>query len=394
MGPLEGLKVLDLSRVIAGPYCSMLLGDLGADIVKVERPDGEGTRNIEPTVGKDSLFFMAFNRNKRSMTLNFRNKSGQETLRKLVGQADVLLENFRPGTMEKMGCSWEVIHEVNPRLIMARISGYGHEGPKSDRIAIDPVIQAASGLMSMTGPKEGPPTMMGVTVVDHATAMYATVAITAALQARHSSGTGQMVRVNLMDSALSLLQPSIPEYQLFGNKPAKIGAADRFGAPVNSYETKDGKKIQIAAGGAMHFPRFLDAIKMSHLISDPRFMEGSNRLKNAEALDAEIAPWIRARSAEEILEIMVAASVPCDIVAEITDVVSDPHLKERGQIIEVDHPDVGQFKMQGFFAKFSETEMALRYGVPSVGQHTNEVLSEWLGHDAESISRLREEGAL
>jgi crotonobetainyl-CoA:carnitine CoA-transferase CaiB-like acyl-CoA transferase len=391
MGPLEGLKVIDLSRVIAGPYCSMLLGDLGADIIKIEKPGGEGTRSLEPTAGGDSSFFMVFNRNKRGMTLNFRNEKGQETLRKLIAKADILLENFRPGTMEKMGCSWEVLHELNPKLIMARVSGYGHEGPKSDRVAVDPVVQAASGLMSMTGQKDGPPTMMGVTVVDHVTALYATIAITSALQVRHSSGKGQLVRVNLMDSALSLLQTSIPDFQLFGKQAGRIGAADRFGAPVNSYETGDGRAIQIAAGGAAFYPRFLEAISMSHLGSDPRFNTGPDRMENAEALDAEIRPWMKARSANEILEVMAAASVPCDIVAQISDVIEDPHLRDRDQIIEVDHPTVGKIQMQGFFARFSETEPTIRYGIPAVGQHTEEVLKEWLGYDEGKIAALRAE---
>lgn len=394
MGPLEGLKVVDLSRIIAGPYCSMLLGDLGADIIKVERPEGEGTRGIEPKAGGDSSFFMAFNRNKRSMTLNFRNKTGQETLRALLAQADILLENFRPGTMEKMDCSWEALHELNPKLIMARISGYGHEGPKSNRIAVDPVIQAASGLMSMTGQKNGPPTMMGVTVVDHATAMYATIGITSALQARHASGKGQLVRVNLMDSALSLLQASIPDYQLFGKEPARVGAADRFGAPVNSYETRDNRSIQIAAGGAAFFPRFAEAINMSHLVLDPRFAEGSDRMKNAAELDEKIKPWVKARSANEILEILADAGVPCDIVAQIADVTADPHLRERDQIIEVDHPNVGKIPMQGFFARFSDTELAMRHGIPAVGQHTDEILKEWLDYDEGKIANLRAESVI
>ena len=394
MGPLEGLRVVDLSRVIAGPYCSMLLGDLGADIIKIERPEGEGTRGIPPTAGGDSSFFMAFNRNKRSMTLNFRNKTGQETLRALIAQADVLLENFRPGTMEKMGCSWEVLHELNPRLIMARVSGYGDEGPKSDRVAIDPVIQAASGLMSMTGQKDGPPTMMGVCVVDHATAMYATIAITAALQSRHVSGKGQLVKVNLMDSALSLLQTSIPDYQLFGKEPVRVGAADRFGAPVNSYETRDNRTIQIAAGGAAFFPRLADAINMPDLVLDPRFSEGSDRMQNAAELDDEIRPWVRERSANEVLEIMAEAGVPCDIVAQISDVTEDEQLNHRDQIIEVDHPNAGRIRMQGFFARFSETKPNMRYGIPAVGQHTEEILKEWLNYDKEKMVYLRTKSAI
>ena len=390
MGPLQGLKVLDVSRYIAGPYCAMLLGDLGADVVKVEKlKTGEETRGIEPLIGGDSLFFMVFNRNKKSVTLNLRDPRGQEILRELAAEADILVENFRPGVMEKMGCGWETLHELNPRLIMARISGYGDEGPNSDRPCFDAVAQAASGLMSMTGSRDGPPTLMGTTVVDHTTALHASLGILAALQARNTTGFGQVVRVALIDSALSMLMTAIPAYQLLGEEAQRFGNRDRFGAPSISYVTSEGARVQIVAGGDSRFARFVEATGLTHLGVDPRFASNAERRANVDALEEEIHPWMGSRTANEVVEIMAKFSVPCAKVAEIADVVADPQLRHRGQIIEIEHAEAGKIPMHGFGTRLSETDLSVRHPIPTAGQHTAEILSEWIDYDREEVAALQ-----
>ena len=390
MGPLQGLKVLDVSRYIAGPYCAMLLGDLGADVVKVEKPKtGEETRTIEPLVGGDSLFVMVFNRNKKSISLNLRDSRGQQILRELAAEADILVENFRPGVMEKMDCGWDRLRALNPRLIMARISGYGHEGPNSDRPCFDAVAQAASGLMSMTGSPDGPPTLMGTTVVDHTTALHATIGILAALQARNTTGFGQVVRTALLDSALSMLMTAIPAYKLLGDEAQRFGNRDRFGAPSNSYKTSEGAWVQIVAGGDTRFIRFVEATGLTHLGQDSRFGSNADRRANVDALEEEIRPWMYSRTAKEVVEIMAKFSVPCAKVAEICDVVSDPQLRYREQIIEIEHAVAGKIPMQGFVTRLSETDLSVRHPVPMAGQHTEEVLSEWIGYDRDDVAHLK-----
>jgi CoA:oxalate CoA-transferase len=373
----------------------MLLGDLGADVVKVEKlKTGEETRGIEPLIGGDSLFFMVFNRNKKSVTLNLRDPRGQEILRELAAEADILVENFRPGVMEKMGCGWETLHELNPRLIMARISGYGDEGPNSDRPCFDAVAQAASGLMSMTGSRDGPPTLMGTTVVDHATALHASLGILAALQARNTTGFGQVVRVALIDSALSMLMTAIPAYQLLGEEAQRFGNRDRFGAPSNSYVTSDGARVQIVAGGDSRFARFVEATGLTHLGVDPRFASNAERRANVDALEEEIHPWMGSRTANEVVEIMAKFSVPCAKVAEIADVVADPQLRHRGQIIEIEHAEAGKIPMHGFVTRLSETDLSVRHPIPTAGQHTAEILSEWIDYDREEVAALQSDSVV
>ena len=390
MGPLQGLKVLDVSRYIAGPYCAMLLGDLGADVVKVEKPKtGEETRGIEPLVGGDSLFVMVFNRNKKSVTLNLRDPRGQEVLRELAAEADILIENFRPGIMEKMGCGWETLHKLNSRLIMASISGFGHEGPISGRPCFDAVAQAASGLMSMTGSPDGPPTLMGTTVVDHTTALHTTLGILAALQARNTTGTGQIVRSTLMDSALSLLMTAIPAYRLLGQEAARHGNRDRFGAPSNSYQSSDGALVQIVAGGDARFTRFIEATGLSYLSEDPRFSSNSGRRQNVDSLEQEIEPWMRARTATEIVEIMAEHGIPCAKVVGISEVIDDPQLRYRKQIIDVEHAQAGTIPMQGFVTRLSDTDLSIRHPIPTAGQHTTEVLRDWINYDNNEVEELK-----
>ncbi len=394
-GPLADLKVLDLSRFVAGPFCAMMLGDMGAQVVKVEKPgSGEDIRAVPPLIDGDSLFVIAYNRNKRSLTLDLRSEQGQEILRELVGQADILVENFRPGVMEAMGCGWATLSAINPRLIMARISGYGQDGPHSQRPCFDAIAQAGSGIMELTGDPDGPPTLAGTTVVDHSTGLHAVVGILAAVQARHQSGRGQLVDIALMDSALSLLMTVIPEQAVFGEAATRMGNRDRYGAPSNSFLAADGTYVHIMAGGDPRFGRFCRAIGREDLLADPAYADNAGRKENIEALEAVVAEWVGARSTDEVVAAMEQASVPCGPVHTIADVLANPQLRHRGQIIEVEHAHGEKVPLQGFVAKFSATPSALYHPVPSPGQHNAAVLGEWLGYDETRVAALAEAGTL
>lgn len=392
--PLEGIKVLDLSRFIAGPYCGLLLGDLGADVVKVEKGAGEETRSLHPRVGDESLYTMVFNRNKRGITINFRHPEGQALLRDLAREADILIENFRPGTMEQMGCGWDVLKALNPRLIMVRVSGFGQDGPYAKRPCFDVIGQAMSGLMEMTGQPGGPPTMAGTFIVDYASALYATIGTLAALQARERTGQGQMVDVALLDSAVSFLMTAIPERILLGWESTHHGNRDRYAAPVNTFRAADGAWVHLCPANDGLFARFVRQTGLEHLLQDPRFATHQARMNHIEEIEAEVAQWVGERDADEVVELMEKAGVPTAKVATIGDVIDNPQLRHRDQIIEVEHPKAGKIPMQGLSIQLSDTPMAVRRPAPSIGEHTLEVLEEWLGRDVEDFARLREAGAV
>lgn len=394
-GPLDGIKVLDLSRFIAGPHCGMLLGDLGSEVVKVERPNGgEEGRLSPPTINGESIYVMVYNRNKRGITLNFRDSRAQALLRELARHADVLIENFRPGTMEQMGCSWEVLHEINPRLIMARISGFGQDGPYAQQPCFDVVGQAMSGLMEMTGQPGGPPTMAGSFIVDYCSALYATIGVLGALQHRERTGRGQVVDVALLDSAVSLLMTAIPEYLLLGQLATRTGNRDRYVAPANSYRASDGTWVVLVGGSVAHFPRLVHGLEMEELLQDPRFFTLEARLGHVEEIESVVAGWVGRRTADEVVAAMEEVGIPCTKVATIADVVANPQLKHRRQIVETEHPTAGRVPMQGITIQYSETKAEIRRPAPTLGQHNEEVLSQWLGYSSEKVAQLRAEGVI
>lgn len=388
-GALKGLKVLDLSRFVAGPFCAMMLGDLGADVVKIEKRDGgDEVRRAPPQVAGESLFVMVFNRNKRSVTLDLKHPDGPALLKELAAEADILIENFRPGVMERFGCAWDDLKAVNDRLIMARISGYGQDGPYARRPSFDAIAQAGSGLMEMTGADDGPPTLAGTTVIDHTTGLHATVGILSALHARETTGKGQLVDVALLDSALSLLMTAIPAYSLLGIKPERIGNRDRYGAPSNTFPTGDGHFVHIVAGGDDRFHRFAAAVGLEHLLDDPKYESNDSRLEHVDELEEMVVAWTSSHTCDEIIAAMEEARVPCGKVADIAEVVDNPQLRHRGQIIDVDHPVAGTVPMQGFVHKLSDTPADVRRPAPGAGQHNSEVLADWLGYDADRVRAL------
>lgn len=393
--PFEGLKVLDLSRFIAGPHCGMLLGDLGADVIKIEKPgSGEEARSLPPLVGGESLYLLVYNRNKRSLTLNFRHPKAQDILRDLVRHADVLIENFRPGTMEKMGCGWKELSAINPRLVMTRISGFGQDGPLAQRPGFDGIAQALSGLMSITGDPDGPPTLCGSFLVDYTTALYTTVAILAALHAREKTGRGQVVDTALLDSAVSVLMTAIPQQVMLSQTLTRCGNRDRYSAPANAFEAKDGRWVLLVAGNDVHFPRVVKASGLDHLLEDPRFKTHAGRLENAAAVEEIVAAWVKQHTADEVVELMGQTGAPCAKIATVDEMVRNPQLHHRKQIVEIDHPKAGKVTMHGLTMKLSETPPAIRRPPPVLGEHTAEVLREWLGYTDEQVAGLKTEGVL
>ena len=387
---LSGIKVLDLSRFIAGPHCAMLLGDLGADVVKVERTRaGDDTRSLGPYIAGESIYFMMFNRNKRSLTLNFRNPEAQDLLRRLVLEADVLVENFRPGTMEKMGCGWEDLRKINPRLVMARLSGFGQENSLAAEPCFDGIAQAITGFMDLTGDPKGGPMMAGTFLVDYATALHATIGILAALNHRNNSGEGQVVDVSLIGGATSMLMTAIPEYLVNGRRMTRAGNRDRYAAPANTFKAKDGVWLHMVAGNNAHFPRFARMIAKPELLDDPRFSTLEQRMENVDAIEAIAAEWIGARSADEVLAALRVAELPSARIRTIEEVANDPYMREAGHIVDVVHPRAGVVPMQGPPVGLSTTPTAVRRPPPVLGEHVSEVLHDWLSLDDAEIDRLK-----
>ncbi|WP_316978283.1 CaiB/BaiF CoA transferase family protein [Shumkonia mesophila] len=386
-GCLHGLKVLDISRFIAGPTCAMHLGDLGADVVKVERKAGEETRANLPQLGDQSLYFLTLNRNKRDITLDFRNPADQETLRRLIAKADVLIENFRAGTMEKMGCGWETLHALNPRLIMVRISGFGQDGPLSARPCFDAIAQAMGGVMSLTGQSDGPPTLAGVYVADFATALFATVGTLAALNKRHETGEGQLVEATLLESVISMLMTAIPQQAQLGTSMGRMGNTDRYVAPVNCFQASDGSWVYVQGGTDALFPRLAETLEMPELLEDPRFSTVYLRLDNADVLEGIVAAWVKERTAETVVELMDKAGVPCAKVATMADIIANPQLRARGQLVEIDHPSAGKYLTNGVPVRLSDTPASIRRPPPLLDEHRAEILREWLKEESQLAVR-------
>jgi len=381
--PLAGLRILDLSRFIAGPFCAMQLGDMGADVVKVEkRGTGDDTRLNHPKIAGESTYFLSFNRNKRSIELDFRDPADQETLRRLAATADILIENFRPGTLEKMGCGWDVLQSLNPRLILVRISGFGQDGPFANRACFDVIAQAMGGIMNLTGQPDGPPTMAGTFMVDYSTALYATIGTLCALEARRQTGKGQLVEASLLETSASLLMSAIPDFKQLGQSMSRMGSRDRYTAPVNSFCCSDGDWVYLSAGTDSLFRRFTAAADLMHLLDDPRFATADARLANQDAIEAIVQQWVGLHPAGAVVETMEKAGVPCAKVASISEVTENPQLRHRGQIVDLDHPTVGTYTTHGVAVRLHDTPGRIDRPAPLLGQHSDEVLREWLGETA------------
>lgn len=393
-GSLTGVRVLDLSRALAGPYCSMMLGDMGADVLKVEMPKtGDETRGWGPPfINGESGYFLSVNRNKKGMTLNLKDARGQEILAKLLARADVLLQNFSPGTLEKLGFPYERMRALNPRIIYCAISGFGQSGPSASKAAYDQILQGLGGLMSITGPVDGPPLKVGVPIADIASGMFAAYAVTVALFHRERTGQGQMIDTSLLDSQVALLTFQAQRYFLSGKAPGRGGNCHPLIAPYELFKTKD-SYLNVAAGNDSLWARFCQSLGLEQYVNDPRFKSNSDRLANREALQGIIEERFSRSTTAEIAALLDGAGVPCGAVYNLAEVFADPQVAHLGLEQVLQHPTVGRLRQTGIPYRFSESPGALRLPPPLLGQHTDEVLLG-LGYAAGEIGKLRQEGVI
>ncbi|HAW45929.1 MAG TPA: CoA transferase [Roseovarius sp.] len=395
MQALNNLKVLDLSRYIAGPNCGMILGDMGADVIKVESPGrGEETRLLSPKIGDHGIYTLVYNRNKRAMTLNFRSAEGQALLRELVAKADVVIENFRPGTLEKMGCGWDTIREINERATLVRISGYGQTGPWSDKPCFDAIAQAGGGLMELTGEKGGEPLPAGTFIIDYVTSLYACIGVMSAIEARHTTGKGQLVDLAMLDCSISLLMTAIPEFALTGRELTRCGSRDRYSTPACNFKCADDRWVHINAGSDALFPRFARATGMDYLLEDSRYATNAARLERIPEVEGFVSEWTSVTPSDKVIDVMTEAGVPCARIDTIGEIFQNDQLRERGQFMKVENQAYGELTLAGIPIRLSETPGTLRHAPPVVGQHTDEVLRDWLGCDETGIRKYRETQAV
>jgi formyl-CoA transferase/CoA:oxalate CoA-transferase len=393
-GPLAGVTVVDLTRVLSGPYCTMVLSDLGARVIKVEHPGrGDDTRHWGPPfIGAESAYFLSINRNKESVTLDFKHPRGREALHRLLARADVLVENFKPGTLDRAGLGGDEVCRTYPRLVYASISGYGQTGPRRDEPGYDAVIQAEGGLMSVTGDRDGPAYRLGVAISDIVSGLFAAQGITAALFAREQTGHGQRVDIGMLDTTAALLTYQAGNYFATGVTPGRLGNRHPTIAPYETVVTADGE-IVIAVGNDEIWRRFCPAIGLPQLAEDERFRTNRDRLANYAALRAALDEAFRSRTRVEWIARLRAASVPCGEVRDVAEVLADPHLAAREMIAAVAHPTVGPTRVIGTPIKLSGTPGSVRTPPPTLGQHTEAVMRE-LGYDTEAIDTLRASGAI
>jgi crotonobetainyl-CoA:carnitine CoA-transferase CaiB-like acyl-CoA transferase len=371
---LDRLKVVDLSSHLSGPYCAMVLADHGADVVKVERPgSGDDARKMPPFVGGESAPFMIWNRNKRSVVIDLKTEAGKGQLLGLIDGADVLIENFRPGTLERLGLGWDTLSARNPRLIYAAISGFGQTGPYRDRGGFDLVTQGMSGLMSVCGPKDGPPHRMPIAISDVAAGMHLAIGILCALQARQRTGRGQLVETSLLESALSFGVYEAAHVAATGTTPPRLGQAHRGSSPYQVFPTADGW-ITLGAAQENFWLRLCDLLGVPELSKDARFQSNGDRVRNNDALVAILEAHFRTKSSLHWLAALEAAGIPSGPVLEFDQAMADPHVVARGMAVETAHPVAGTVKTLGIPVKLSETPGALRRPAPRLGEHSAEVL--------------------
>lgn len=395
-GPLDGLTVIEMGTLIAGPFCGQILGDFGATVIKIEDPKaGDPMRQWGRSLPKGhSPWWPVIGRNKRSVTLDLRTVEGQDIARRLIGGADVLVENFRPGAMEKWGLGYERLSADNPGLVMARVSGFGQTGPYSSRAGYALIGEAMGGLRYITGEPDRAPARAGISVGDSLAGLHAALGTMMALHARHRSGKGQIVDAAIYESVLSVMENLITEYGLTGYVRERSGSVLPGIAPSNAYPTKDGALVVIGANQDTLFRRLCDAMGRPELAQDPRYAGHAARGEHQAQLDALIGDWTATLDADALLALMEASGVAAGRVYRAPDMLADPQFAAREAIVEVPHPVFGAVKMQNAFPRLSDTPGAVRWPGPALGEHTDEVLAERLGMSTAEISNLRESGVI
>ncbi|HLR75766.1 MAG TPA: CoA transferase [Virgibacillus sp.] len=375
-GALKGIRVLDLSRVLAGPYCTMILGDLGAEVIKVEAPGGsDDTRKWGPPFKNGvSAYYLCANRNKKSITIDLKSEEGVEAVKQLVRDSDVIINNFKTGTMERFGIDYDTLSSINPRIIYCSITGFGETGPYKDMPGYDFIIQAMSGLMSITGDEQSGPQKMGIAITDILTGLYATIGIQAALLERTQSGKGQKVDMSLYDSAVSSLVNIGSNYLMSGDIPKPLGNHHANIVPYQTFDTSDGQMV-IAVGNDNQFKAFCHVLNKPELANDERFLTNPDRVKYREVITTLIQEVMVTRPTAYWQEKCNANNIPCGPIQNLEEVVNDPQLQSRNMFVEKDHPVAGKINMVGSPLKLSRTPVSIKHHPPEVGEHNEEILN-------------------
>jgi succinyl-CoA---D-citramalate CoA-transferase len=398
-GPLEGVRVLDLGTRIAAPFCAGLLGELGAEVVKIEQPGGgDFMRTIGPFVETPdepeySLFWAVEGRGRKSVTLDLRTPDGQDIFRRLATRSDVVVENFRPGTLEK----WHIAPtDLNPRVVTVRISSFGQDGPYAPRPGLDRVGIGYGGLLHLTGYPDRPPVRVGVTITDYLTGVFAANAATAALYARdiHRGGRGAVIDASLYGAALRVLEWTLAAYDKLGIVRSREGNRLANSAPLDNYPTADGKFVCVVAGSDANFARLCKAMDRTELLDDPRFTRLADRAAHGDEINGIVSEWTSAHTAAEVEDACVACDVPVATAYTAADMFADPHFAARGDLVTIDDPVAGPLRQQAPFPRFVGEDLPLPTGAPRLGQHTREVLHEVLGLDGNTLDGLHKEGVI
>ncbi|MHC2104572.1 CaiB/BaiF CoA transferase family protein [Methylobacterium sp. CM6246] len=394
-GPLSGIRVLELGQLIAAPFATKLLAEFGAEVIKVEAPDGgDPLRTWRKMHGDTSLWWYLQSRNKKSIAVNLKTPEGLDIVKRLAASADVVVENFRPGGLEKLGLGWDVLSALNPSLTMVRISGYGQTGPYRDRPGFGAIGEAMGGLRYTTGSPDSPPARVGVSIGDTLASLHGVIgALMSILNVKVNGGAGQVVDVSLVESVFNVMESLVPEYDLLGEIRTRTGGALPGITPSNTYPTQDGGYVVIAGNSDPIFRRLMQAIGRPDLAEDPRMRSNEGRSQHAAMLDGVIGDWSKARSVADALAALDAADVPAGRIYSVADIVADPHYQARDMILQAELPGGTQVKMPGIVPKLSGTPGAVRWPGPALGAHTDAVLAD-LGLDAVAIQTLRDAGAV
>ena len=393
-GPLDGITVLDVSRVLSGPYCTMMLADMGARVIKLEQPGkGDDTRGWGPPFQNgESAYFMSINRNKESLTLNLKHPDGRRTLEQLIERADVLVENFRPGTLERMGLGYADLSDAHPALVYCSVSGFGHTGPRRHQPGYDAVMQGEGGLMSITGSGDGPAYRLGVAIADIVSGMFAAHGIAMALLARHRTGRGQFVDVGMLDSVAALLTYQAGIYFATDTAPRRMGNRHPTIVPYETLEAADGELV-VAVGNDQLWRKFCEVTGLTDLTDDPRFATNQDRVQQHDTLRPLLVERLQTRPAAAWIEALTATGIPCGAVRDLAQVFADPQIIDRAMVIALEHPIAGAIRALGVPAKLSDTPGSVRTPPPVLGQHTDGILAE-LGLSGDEIGKLRANGAV